>query len=395
MALPSGVNKSVIIGKQSGLGTIALTSAGKQMRRTSATINLVKNSYESAEIRTDYQVVDSRHGTRRVEGTLGGELSCLTYSEVMASVLRGSWASGATTGVVTTIEATASGNMYERASGSFVSDGFKVGDPITVTGFTTAGNNGQATVVSVSALELAIDGLTLTDEAAGDSVTIASPKKLIVPSTGHSNDYWTIESFYEMGATDVSERATDCKFSTMTINIQPDAMATVEFGVLGRTVATASAAYFVTPTAPTTTQVQAGAGGKLYRNGVGVGIVTGLSLTVDGGMETGSVVGANMSPDVFVGRVRVTGQFTAYFEDSSLWEAFDDEDDVSLTFRLDSADGSETMVIKLPRIKLNGAEKDDPETGGIVQTIPFTAVKYVGTGAYENTTIAIVDSEVS
>lgn len=195
-------------------------------------------------------------------------------------------------------------------------------------------------------------------------------------------------------ATDVSERAEDCKFSTMSVNIGPDAMATIEFGILGRDVKTASAAYFVAPTAPTTTQIHSGASGTLLKNGVAVGIVTGMQFTSDGGMDTGAVVGANKSPDVFVGRVRVTGQFTAYFEDSSLWQAWSDEDELSLIFRLDSADGEETIVFKFPRIKLGGAEKDDPETGGIVQTIPFTALKYVGTGPYENTTLVICDSEV-
>lgn len=47
----------------------------------------------------------------------------------------------------TTLYATASG--FGRPTGSFVTDGFLVGTPITVTGFGTAGNNGAAVITAV------------------------------------------------------------------------------------------------------------------------------------------------------------------------------------------------------------------------------------------------------
>jgi hypothetical protein len=62
---------------------------------------------------------------------------------------------------------------------------------------------------------------------------------------------------------------------------------------------------------------------------------------------------------------------------------------------LQTATNGDAFVIKLPRIKLGGASKDDPATGGTVQTIPFTALKYVGNGAYENSTIVLQDSTLS
>jgi hypothetical protein len=393
MSIPTAVNKSVIIGKETTFGTAATDSTGKILRRVSADINLVKNTFESNEIRTDYQIVDFRHGSRRVEGSIEGELSCATYELPFAALLRGSWASGVTTGTVITIAAADEGT-FTRSAGSYVTDGFKVGDVIDVSGFTTAANNGRFLVSAVSATVLTVTATTLVDEVEGDSVTIAvAGKKLQVPSTGHTNDSFTIEQLYEMGATDVSELAVGCKFSTCSINVQPGGMTTVSFGVLGKDMDSDSTAYFQSPTAQTTTGVLAGPQGSILLDGAEIAVVTGYSVEIDGGAEVGEVVGSLTTPDIFVGPVRVSGQVTAYFLNDALWDAFKDEDELSLILRLDSA-ADETFAIKLPRIKLGGNTKDDPATGGIVQTIPFTALKYVGSGNVEGSTIVFQDSEL-
>ena len=104
-------------------------------------------------------------------------------------------------------------------------------------------------------------------------------------------------------------------------------------------------------------------------------------------------IGASGLNEFRIDRVQVSGQFTAYFTDNTLWTAFKDEEEISLAVRLD-AGTNQTFAIILPRIKLGGAGKDDPATGGTVQTVPFTALKYVGPGNYDATTIALIDSEL-
>ena len=66
--------------------------------------------------------------------------------------------------------ATATG--YTRTTGSFVTDGFTVGMPIWVTGFPTAsGNNGAKTVAAVTATTLTVaEPLTVTAAATGRSI---------------------------------------------------------------------------------------------------------------------------------------------------------------------------------------------------------------------------------
>ncbi|CAB4180571.1 Protein of unknown function DUF4128 [uncultured Caudovirales phage] len=65
----------------------------------------------------------------------------------------------------------ASGSAYTRASGSFIADGYSVGDEIVVAGFSNAANNGRTLVSAVTTLALTVEK-SLTTEAAGPSVTL-------------------------------------------------------------------------------------------------------------------------------------------------------------------------------------------------------------------------------
>lgn len=396
MAIPNGINKRVIVGKETTFGVAATDTVGKVKRRVSADINLVKNTFESNEIRTDYQVADMRHGSRRVEGTLNGELSCASYEDEFAAVLRGPWVAGVTSGALTSIAAASPANTLTRSAGSFVSSGFKIGDVVNVAGFTApaTANNGRYVIGALTPTVMTLIGAPLVTKAAGDSVTINVPgKKLIIPSTGHTRDSFTIEQLYDMIGSVVSEMAVGCRISTCAINVQPNGMTTVNFGVMGKDMDSDASAYFQSPAAQAVTGVTAGPNGVLIRNGVAVATVTGFNVDINGNMSVGEVIGSKVTPDVFVGRIQVSGQFSAYFADNTLWTAFKDEEELSLAIRLD-AGTNQTFAIILPRIKLGGAGKDDPATGGTVQTVPFTALKYVGSGNYDATTIALIDSEL-
>jgi hypothetical protein len=87
-----------------------------------------------------------------------------------------------------------------RSSGSFVTDTFKVGSVISVTGFTDAGNNGLFIITSMTATILtvsALAGQTRTIEAAGDTVTVLEKgKKTFVPTTSHTDDSFTFEQWF-------------------------------------------------------------------------------------------------------------------------------------------------------------------------------------------------------
>jgi len=75
-----------------------------------------------------------------------------------------------TTGATATVYATPTG--YSRTSGSFISDGFFVGQPLTVSGFTQAANNGASQITGIS--EAATGSASLSATASGYARTAAS-----------------------------------------------------------------------------------------------------------------------------------------------------------------------------------------------------------------------------
>ena len=131
-----GVAKKVAYAKETIWG-VAPSGSGpsKYLRRVTADFNLEKESYESNEIRTDYQVADFRHGVRSASGSLSGELSPKSYADFMQSVVGRDFTAGVSTnGLEVNIAASGQFFTIARGVGSFLTDGFKVGQIVRMTG---------------------------------------------------------------------------------------------------------------------------------------------------------------------------------------------------------------------------------------------------------------------
>lgn len=399
MAIASGVSKKLAYKAESSWGTIPAVKTGAQyLRRTSSDLDMQKATYESAEIRTDFQVADFRHGVRRVEGTLSGELSPATYGDFLAALLRMDFAAGVSASSLTiTMDNTA--KTATRATGSWLTDGFKIGDTVRFTGFTAGfvGNNSRNyRIVGVTALVLTFAASSvLVNCTSQASITCAvAGKKAIAPASGHTNKSFSIEHWYS--DINQSEVFTGCKIGKADISLPSTGMATVGFSVLGKDVTTGTSQYYTSPTAETTTGVLTAVSGTLTVGSTDIAVVTGATITIDAGLTSAEVVGSNSAAAVFNGRTRVSGQMTVYFEDATMRDAFLNETELSLTVQLlTGTDAAANFIsITLPRIKVGGAGKGDGEQG-IIQTVPFTALLNTagGTGlATDATTIAIQDS---
>lgn len=401
MALATGVAKQIRYKVEATYGTAPGTSGGQLLRRVTSDLNLSKDTYESAEIRSDYQVSDFRHGVRRVGGNIKGELSPGTYKDFIAAALRRDFAAvSALTGLSLTIAASGSNYTITRGSGSFLTDGVKVGDVIRITaGSVNAANlNKNALVLSLTATIATVyvlNGLSMTAEGPIASCTITVVgKKTYVPTSGHTDKSYSIEHWFSDIAQ--SELHTGCKIGTVGINLPATGMAEIDLGVTGQNVTTATSAYFTSPTAATSSGVVAAVNGALVVDGSTVAICTGLSFNVDGGYTGEPVVGANTIPNVFPGRVKVSGQFTAYFENATLRDAFINESVIALAVVMTTSSdaASDFIGFTFPRIKLGSSSKSDGEQG-IVQTFDFTALYNSAGGAStssEQSTIVVQDS---
>lgn len=404
MATASGISKQVIIKKETTWGVAAGTGSGLYLRRVTSDLSLGKDVYESGEIVSHAQVGDMRHGVRRVTGTLNGELSPGAYNLFMQSALRKDFVAGVNSTVLTNVTAAAGPpGTFTRAAGSFLTDGFKIGDIIRWTGWTTTGtanNTRNYRITALSATVMTTSGLldeVVAAKASGDSVTATvTGKKTHIPVTALTTDSYTIEHNFP----DIvqSEQFLGCRVGSMNLALPATGMATVGFGLVGKDIVTSTGAYFVTPTAVSTGGIFAAVNGLLRIGGVDVAVVTGLDLSLDLGLTSEPVVGANTVAAITHARSRVSGSFTAFFEDAVLRDIFINETESSLIVMLKatSAIDSPFLGITMSRIKFAGASKDDGEKG-IVGTYPFTALLNTAGGsgiANENTTISIQDSSI-
>lgn len=409
MPIAAGVFKRVSIKRQTALGAKAPAGAAgtaRQMRRTSSTLNLTKATFGSGEILTSQQRRDMRHGVRGVSGSLTGELSAGAYQLPIESVLRRNATAGATTGNVDVITIASSGGgtrsgTLTRSTGNYLTDGFKVGDVVRVTGTGTANDNKNLLIVGLTATVMTVRTLNQTDIVAYAAVAAAmtpvslAGRKTFIPETGHTRDYYTVEHFQS----DIpdSEQFTDVVFTGMNIGLPATGMATIEFPAMGLDMQTGNAEYFTAPAAPATGPIMASVNGVLVVNGAVVADVTGLTMTVTGNHAVpGGVVGSQTDPDIFPGVIDATGSATVLFRDGTLRNLFLNESEFGIIAVLtgDNTAAAPVMSIVMPRCKFTGNTKDDGQTQ-ITQTLPFTALENTAGGAgvnTERTTLSVQDS---
>lgn len=402
MVQASGVFKQVAYKVEASYGVAPAASGAQLLRRVVSDLSLTKETYQSSEIRTDQQVQDMRHGVRRVAGNINGELSPGTYKDFMAAALRRDFAAvSAISGVSVTIAGSGPTWTVTRGAGDWLAGGVKRGDVVRLSvGTLDAANiNKNLLVSAVTASVLTVrplNGVALVAEGpiASTTATVVG-KKTYVPSSGHTNQSFSIEHWFSDIAQ--SEVHTGCQPTQLDLQLPPTGLATIGIGFVGKDIDVDTSQYFTSPTAATSTGLTAAVNGLVLINGTAVAVLTGLSLQVQSGRSGDPVVGSNSITTQFAGRILVSGQATAYFEDATLRDAFLNESEMEIVVVLssDNTATSKFVGITLPRCKFGGSSKNDGEAG-IVQTVPFTALLPTtgGSGvANELSTIVIQDSD--
>lgn len=405
MTIASGIRKQTTFKKQAGLGTPAIGAGGQILRRETSVFNLNKSNFESTEIVSHQQSTGTRHGMQSPTGKIAGLLSPGTYKLFMATGLRKDFVTGVNTTALTNVTAATTGGAtgtFTRAAGSYLTDGFKQGDVVTWSGWTTGGvpNNAHnfvitgltATVMTVTA----IDGVAVGAKASGDSVTgTVKGKKTLAPLTGHTNDYFTFEEWYP----DISqsELYTDGKLGQMMFDLPANGNSKATFDFMALGYATNAAEQFTTPATETTTGLISSVTGDLIINGVPMATVTGLQMTVsEGAANVGPVVGSVFAPDISVGWIKVTGSFTAYFQDATLPTAYLNESVIGLNMvcSVDNTPNSDVIVFTIGQMKLTSSTPDDGPKA-ILRTYSFVAQLNTAGGAalaQDQTILTIQDS---
>lgn len=396
--MADGINKIVIAKKETVWGTKPTASAAQLYPRVTGAFQLEKETYASNSIRPSQQVGDSRHGTRKSTGSLEGELQCGAFKEFQAAALRKDYAGTATTGAIITIASTATG--FSRTGGSFITDGFRNGMIITVSGFATpaTANNTRYVLIDVQALTLTArkvdqSAVAIVVKAAGDTVTIALAGKVtFTPQTGHTNDSFTVEEFHS--DIPMSRITLGQQVNTMDLSLSPNGMVSTSFAFMGKDAEASTAVqYFTSPTVVPATGTMSTADGLCLINGLGVCTLSSLSITVDNGITQEAVIVCKGIGAKSRGKVAVSGSFTAILLDSTYIDYFNLEQEVSFSLTVNGTDGT-TFTVFMPRMKINSATIDDGEKV-IMITVNFDSLEYVGINpAIEKTTLTLGDSSL-
>lgn len=393
--LQTGTGLVIAYKKESTFGTLPTNdSSAKQLRRVKFDLSLKKDMIRSNEIRTDRQRPAGRHAMRKVDGSIGGELSLGTYADFIGSALRRDFATVSALSALTNITAAATAPHFTRASGSFITDGLRVGMIFRMSGWTTTGANNNSrtyTIVALTATQITV-AETVAAKASGDSVVITPAGKVsYVPLTSHTDDSYAFENW----AATVSQslRFLGQKVSSVSIDMPPNEKVMVDFGFMGQDRAKSTTQYFTSATAAGTSQMQTGLSGAIYINGTATAVLTGFKLQIEGGHEVQGVVGSNLTPDVFAGSVDVSGSFSVLWSSGTFDDLFDAETEVPIVIVLrdSTSAATEAMSITIPDAKLSGGSQPDAEKA-IVQSFDFVARVGDGTSGYQATTLQIQDT---
>lgn len=404
MGIAKGANKLLIFKRQTAKGTIADGATGGQiMRRETSVFDRAKESYTTETEQTSRkQLTSVRHGAISVNGSLTGLFSPGTYADQFAALLMREWSAVADiTGLTVSVTGTGPTYTFNRSTGSWLTDGAKIGRVIRPTAGLAAGSRRNFLIVGVTATDLTVMPLNKTApvvEAAVAGCTFVFPGGITyVPETGHTDVYYTAEEWFP--EVPRSQRNIDVKAAAVTVRMPGSGNAGVDWTFLGLDQEKDAAKYFQAPSAETTTGVMVAASGALVVNGVRRATITDLSLTLDGRAALADpVVGDNVRPDVFTGKLMASGSITCYYESADIPDLYDDEVETSIVSALSAGneDTADFNTFGLHKVKLTSISGDDVETG-LKRTYNFTAYFNSDGGAAAATqasTIEMQDSAV-
>ena len=382
MAVQTGVNKKLSFIKETTWNTApANSTSAKYLRRVTSDLDVAKDTYSSNEIRTDFQIADLRHGMVKVEGGIKGELSPGAYFQFIGAGLRGASGTFGFTALPTMAMAAmtmgATGQVQTLTCGtSPITAGFKAGMVMRMSagsgaGFTTA----NLFIVGVTSGAFSVIGWpTYIATGVATSCTLTAVGAYSrTPETGHQNLSFTVEHYF----TDLtkSESFTGCRVANFALSIPATGIATADIGFMGANYITGAAQVYTSSTVASTGGLLTGVNGVIVCGGSVVASITQMSINYDGGMTTGAVLGSNFTPDVFAGRVKVTGQMTAYFDGVTLRDYFLQETKFAIlgVMYADQTTTSDFISFAMYNCKATGASKSDGEQG-LTLTIPFQAL---------------------
>lgn len=195
-----------------------------------------------------------------------------------------------------------------------------------------------------------------------------------VLKSGTTRRSFTIERKFADLDTAEYHRHTGCEFNSMSMTVTPNAMVTTTFGVVGKdlsvsTSEVASSTYSAdvgnTPFDSFT--------GSITEGGSSIATVTSISINIENGLEPLFSVGSSTTNRPSIGKSRVTGNLTCYFESNTLYSKFLNETSSEIVLTLTDLDGN-SIQFDIPNVKYNTGQPDVSGEGSVTVSMDFVAL---------------------
>lgn len=322
------------------------------LRFTSERLKQATNTTRSREIRSDRQIPDIIRTRIEAQGGFDFEMSYGAFDDLIAGAMMGDWSTPANVSA-TDISSVSADNSYNSTTTDFTTQNIAAGQWIKVAGFTNAANNGYARVSSVTSNKIVVTGLTLVNEAAGNSITI----KGSMIRNGTTKTSFTLEKEFK----DITEFVSysGMRVSNFGITVSPENIVTGSFAFLGKSAVPASATVGTgaNVAAPSNEVMNAIDNVTGIREGAAATSedVTEIAFELDNNLRGRPAVGVLGNTEIGLGTVGITGSFNVYFASRAIHEKYTNFTASDLSFRM--ADGAgNAYVVTLPSIKFNDSD---------------------------------------
>lgn len=195
-----------------------------------------------------------------------------------------------------------------------------------------------------------------------------------VLKAGTTRRSFTIQRQFGDLATPEYHNYTGCEINTVSISVAPNAMITTTFGVVGKDLSLST-----TQIASATLGSDVGNTpfdsftGSISEGGTSIATVTSVEFTLENGIEPLFSVGSQTTNRPSIGRSRITGTLTTYFQSKTLYQKFLNETTSSITLTLTDLDGN-SYEFDFSNVKYNSGQPDVSGEGTITVAMDFIAL---------------------
>lgn len=348
------------------------------IRYTSEGLVFESNFTNSAEIRSDRQIPDVVRVGANSAGEMGFELSYGAHDTFLeAALLSSDWTSEA---AVTNIDdCTIATNVITRDAGSWVSDGFAVGQWVRMAGWDDAANNTLVRVTAVAALTMTVVGPTLVDQAVAEIDTTYEIGGYIKNGV-EARSFYVEKEFTDVASTFAGFRG--MTIDTLSMSINSDEILTGAFGFLGKDeisprptstegdgANTAAATNDVLNAVDHVTTIYEG---PAFDNTLDI---TSFSFDLANNLRARLQVGTLGAISLGKGSVGVTGTVQSYFETQAEMNKYLAATASALAFII-TGPAANVYIVEFPRMRFtSGSTVASGQNQDIIADLAFTAYR--------------------